>query len=316
MNLTLLQELVCPHCPDEMSLYISSGSEVRGTDLFCGFLECEFGCLYPVIDGVAVVTPSWEDEISKHRGYIERTIPDAAVPECLRQGFEFTYDGKHHVDEEVVPYVFNHLCFSGIAVDKNPADEVVSPMLRALIVESATVGPYQLVRRHTENQRGARHLDIGCSVGTAIAISAEQGTDISLGIDISFPAVHTGRSMIPALSENENGIAELIVAAAEHLPVRSAAWSLVSALNVVDEVSAPNAVTNELSRTVAPSGHLLIVAPFRERDNLICEESGLVAVQGILDIPWVILRGPRYLEFLSVDAYLYQRPAQAGAERT
>lgn len=317
MNLAVLQELACPQCRDERGLHVSSGSEVHGTDLLCGYLECQCGHAYPVIDGAALLVRGWKSELSKHRRYLERSVPSMTVPEELRGEFAFTSRVEPAVAEEVLPYVFNHLCFSGIAFDKNPIDEVRSPRLTALIAESAASGPYQLLRRYAEGGRGARHLDIGCSVGTAIAISAEQGADISLGLDISFPAVHAGRAMIPVSVDRKHGVAELVVGEAESLPVRSAAWSLVSALNVVDAVDVPSAVVNELSRAVAPDGQLLIAAPFREDSiNFMGGTSGLLQVEEVLDIPWIILRGPRYLEFLSVDAYVYHRPAQADAERS
>lgn len=308
MNSRLLDDVACPVCRGEGALTIRPGSDVDGMNIRCGFLDCpQCDQAFPVIDGVAILDQEWTRLLQESRPYIEHAVPRDAIPQALRNDFhpDSTADDLA-VADDVSPYVINHLCFSGTTFPDNPLDEVQSPRsprLRAVIRACAEAGPYQLVSK--EVTLGTRHLDVGCSVGTAVSLSARQGAGIALGVDISFAAVHVGRKMLGSADRSASGIHELIVASAERLPLQPGKWSFVSALNVIDEIEGPTETMRELERVLAPDGRVLLVAPFREEFPQYAS-ARLELVSRKTDLPWVILRGARYVEYLSVDAYVYR----------
>lgn len=310
MKMFLQDELSCPCCEGNAGLHVEDAIVRRDDDFDRGMLACgDCDSRYPVVDGVAVLATNWEALLRDASGYLARAVLRDTVPDELQGAFPFAgaVDALI-VPEEVEPYVFNHLCFAGEGTASNPVHEVRSPMLLAQIKAAAASGPYEIVRREVVARPGARHLDIGCSVGTAVSLSARSGTEISVGVDLSFPSVHVGRALSKASAHGARS--ELIVGDAANLPLKAARWSLVSALNVFDELAAPGCGFAQMDRMLAPGGCLTLVAPFRNvpaelpRDRLVSRGSSR-------DLPWVILRGPRLIELLSVDAYYFERPLSA-----
>lgn len=99
-------------------------------------------------------------------------------------------------------------------------------------------------------------------------------------------------------------------------------WDLVSALNVIDEVNDSAALLEEIKSLPSSRGSVVIATPFKPSNRRTRgisstqtpSDDGFALIHAESDIPWVVIRGPRYLEMLSVDLYEY-RPARSSRAR-
>jgi ubiquinone/menaquinone biosynthesis C-methylase UbiE len=103
---------------------------------------------------------------------------------------------------------------------------------------------------------GSAHLDVGCHDGDFLA--SLQGKRITrlVGVDISRDAIRLGRERYPHL--------ELIhLADTALLPFRSATFSSISLIEVLEHVHEQSALLGELNRVLDNDGRLIVSVPGR-----------------------------------------------------
>lgn len=326
MDANVLPLLSCPECKDE-SRSLDLNVEAMGQeqdDVDSGFIGClSCGEVYPIISGIALLSPDWRALLRRHEPFLSSSVRSVSVPERVRQDFSFASSDSSisaipTPDSDLFPYVVNHVVFAGLHDACPLEDLIVSPRLRALISEGKQRGPYTYVYDKAKTVPAGLYLDVGCGVGTSLSLALQAGVRTALGVDNSLPAVFVGRELLKttALARGANGgdgRAEIFVGDAKRLPIKSGVWDLVSALNVLDELERIAQAVCELARLPAASGTLVIAAPFKFDSVAMLKSATSTASRGrfiqthsATDLPWMIIRGPRYVEMLSIDLYEFR----------
>jgi SAM-dependent methyltransferase len=128
----------------------------------------------------------------------------------------------------------------------------------------------------------ARALDLGCGAGgTSFALAARHpdalvlGADLNLGLlrlarraaagRVTYPRRRIGlvydRRSFPVALPGASRV-DFWACDATALPLRDGTADLVAALNLLDCVAEPSLLLAELSRVLAPRGHLLLATPY------------------------------------------------------
>lgn len=119
---------------------------------------------------------------------------------------------------------------------------------------------------------------------------------------------------------------DFIVGSAWQPPVGYGAWSFVSAVNIVDFSSDPQSFATMQNALLSNEGRCFLAAPISPfspiankmgsrspegdmTDKLISlyRRAGFKLLDRKDDLPWIIPRGPRYIEYFSVDAFLFAK---------
>ncbi|MDH4185355.1 MAG: methyltransferase domain-containing protein [Nitrospira sp.] len=122
---------------------------------------------------------------------------------------------------------------------------------------------------------------------------------------------------------------DFIVADGTLPPVARRHWDVLSSINVIDVTNNPRQMAERSVDLLRTGGMIYLTAPFsirsplsrrlsavkysNESDDLVhrvitmfCEK-GLQLKSIVQDLPWIIPRGPRYIELLSVDALTFSQ---------
>lgn len=123
---------------------------------------------------------------------------------------------------------------------------------------------------------------------------------------------------------------DFVVGSAWSPPVRRAVWDFVSAVNMVDFSPDPVAFARMEQAVLAPAGRCFVASPLSPfspvasilathagkpeatpTDALVevYRQAGLSLLRRRDDLPWVMPRGPRYVEYFSVDALFFRADA-------
>lgn len=110
----------------------------------------------------------------------------------------------------------------------------------------------RLIRRFTPLEDRAI-LDIGCGLGMYVRRLRDFSTRV-YGMDVDAPRVKQGA---------RNGTPNLMIAAAEHLPIRDGCLDVVVLNEVIEHVQDDTATLREAVRVLRPGGTVIIYAPNR-----------------------------------------------------
>jgi len=128
------------------------------------------------------------------------------------------------------------------------------------------------------NRRKGFLLDIGCGSGVQIEVIQKSYPRLAIGIDINRNALRYARG------KNING-ASFIQADVHHLPFRDSCIDQVISAEIVEHVSRPELMLNEIRRVLVPDGEVVITTP-NER-----------SIWGIYELLWDFFgRGRNYGE--------------------
>lgn len=139
-------------------------------------------------------------------------------------------------------------------------------------------------------------LDVGCGPGTLLAAIAPSNRD-ALGIDVSMEWLVVAKRMI----ESAGGRPVLACALAETLPLPDRSVEAIAVLDVVEHVSDPSALVEEVNRVLAPGGLLVLATP--NRFSLAAEPH-----VGVWGVGWLPVRlQERYVRWRSGKPYGFVR---------
>jgi hypothetical protein len=128
------------------------------------------------------------------------------------------------------------------------------------------------------NRRKGFLLDIGCGSGVQIEVIQKNYPRMAIGIDINRNALQYARG------KNING-ASFIQADVHHLPFRDSCIDQIISAEIVEHVSRPELMLNEIRRVLVPDGEVVITTP-NER-----------SIWGIYELLWDLFgRGRNYGE--------------------
>lgn len=137
----------------------------------------------------------------------------------------------------------------------------------------------------------------------------------------------------PGMREKIAGMdVDFIVGSAWQPPVSYGAWSFVSAANILDFSSDPQSFAIMQNALLTKEGRCFLTAPISPFSP-IANKMGSGSPDGDLtnklislyrragfelldrrdDLPWIIPRGPRYIEYFSVDAFLFAKHSEFGS---
>lgn len=109
-----------------------------------------------------------------------------------------------------------------------------------------------------------RVLDLGCGPGAALGRVARQLPDgLAIGLDYAAPMVRQAQRHNQALIRR--GRAGMLQGAAQHLPFRDSAFTVVYAVNVIYFWPAAGQVLSEVRRVLQPDGIVALVTRLPER---------------------------------------------------
>lgn len=111
------------------------------------------------------------------------------------------------------------------------------------------------IERHARPLAGARLLDLGAGMGGFAVAAALCGAKVTVS---EYNPQYC--RIINLRAERYNINLPIVTAAGENLPFRDAQFDLVVCWDVLEHVQNPTAVLNEISRTLAPGGQLLLTA--------------------------------------------------------
>ena len=105
--------------------------------------------------------------------------------------------------------------------------------------------------------KGGRVLDAGCGVGYGSALLAGSGATDVLGLDLSKTAVAEAQRAAPANARFREADLRAI-------PEPDDSFDLIACFEVIEHLEEQEAVLDELTRVLAPSGILLVSSPNRD----------------------------------------------------
>ena len=108
---------------------------------------------------------------------------------------------------------------------------------------------------------GDRVLDAGCSQGIATILLAREGFSVT-GVDIQDSRIEYARADLEKESADTQAHAEFLVANASDLPFEDASFDSALLGEVIEHLTNPERVLEELGRVVVPGGRIVITTPF------------------------------------------------------
>jgi 2-polyprenyl-3-methyl-5-hydroxy-6-metoxy-1,4-benzoquinol methylase len=120
-------------------------------------------------------------------------------------------------------------------------EALLEPMLRRMRL--ARVMP--VLRRLP----GCRLLDIGCGWEASLLAAVEPHVQHAVGIDLKAPRIATPR------------LTTIAAALADELPFPDASFDVVTMLGVLEHLSHPRAIVEEIARVLRPDGQLVLTVP-------------------------------------------------------
>lgn len=135
---------------------------------------CDFR--FPILRGIAVLCTDWYELLARNAGFLAKHVPAASAPKSLRVSFPFApklvEDSlcMSNRESDLFPYIINHAIFADPDGKRRFDHLLSSPMLLSLVQDSRRCGPYAYVHAKARQLGGSAYADIGCGVGTALAL--------------------------------------------------------------------------------------------------------------------------------------------------
>ena len=267
---------ICPHCGDGAPLRLARVFGEQDGNIEAGILLCPRpSCSheYPIIDSIPIIVADLPRVLGDRGvelmvrndldGDLESLLGDAIGPDSW-------YDS---IRQTTSTYGWD----SFAALDPaEPAPGAVSPL------PGAAARCLDRLCDLANVVSAARVLDAGCAAGgTSFALAARYpdalvlGADLNLGLlrmarraadgIVSYPRRRIGlvydRRRFPVALPGAERV-DFWACDATTLPFSPATADIVAALNLLDCVPEPSRLLAELSRVLAPGGHLLLATPY------------------------------------------------------
>ncbi len=282
-----LLPLVCPACRtrtresrDMHTLAVARTFRATGDEIEEGSLRCENAACkreYPIIDGVPLVVPDLAAFLrSEAAAVVERDLTPEAAGLLALAG----------PDDAPVARLLEHL---SIYLDAHWGDRATPPP------DGVAFGMAQLASRvaHRSEARVERAVELGCSVGRAVAELA-RGADLVVGVDVQFGALRRARRILSgqplpyarrlsgrhygaAVTRGEDlgGRVTWVCADALDPPLVPGAFGRVAALNLLDSVRTPKQLLSVVDGLCANGGELLLCSPYTWQTGVVDEDARL-----------------------------------------
>lgn len=361
-----VSRLACPGvtspCHGTLFLKVEQSSRLstcKHEDVGCGSLVCgDCGAFYPIIAGIAVVVSDWEEYVLS-RWQLVSKLPRESIPARVVSLLDGNNYREHYLsqqewesDDILNSYLMNHfLCYSLDELD-NLKDVFTAPRIFDLIAENwPQSSPFQMKRWLEAGPPCYDFLELGCSVGGTVTLLPGVLKGSYLGIDLSLRSIAVARKLLLQTDSQSIGIlphgesldaemwididlrekiadldVDFIVGSAWQPPVRFGNWNFVSAVNIIDFSSDPQAFVRMQHGLLSKSGRCFLAAPISPFSPIaskldsqfaavsltetvveLYRDAGFTLLDRKDDLPWIIPRGPRYVEYFSVDAFLFAR---------
>ena len=265
---------VCPACRlagSGLPLSLICIEDERDEIVRAGVLGCEgCGARYPILDGLPILVPDLGQFLTDNLFYL--TMRRDLTPGVAMLLAEATGPGGgiDAIRQHVSSYGWDHWA------DHDPAETGNEPIepgqvvrLLARLLDGLPTAPEE-----------GPFLDLGCGAGRTVAELTERTGRMVLGIDMSVPLARVAQDALVggrvAYERRRGGLrferreftvpacplADVWIADALALPFATEAFTLVTALNLLDCVRAPKAALAEMGRVLSPSGACALATPF------------------------------------------------------
>lgn len=276
---------VCPRCRagQYQPAPLTVSKVVRGNDqvIFEGALTCTHphcGVMYPIVDGIPILMADLSKYLSDALYAVTlrddlSALSEAIVGEAAGPGAAFN-SHRHYLGT----YGWDHY---GDLAPENLATGSARKWRPGSIVSCLCTG-LDLFKAADKAEIEGPILDVGCAAGRSTLELAARSEDLVLGIDVNFLALrlaqrvmHEGRVVYPlkqigiiyerrdyAVEFAHTDRVDFWACDGLALPFRSSMFGFVSALNVLDQVSAPLQLLNTISDVLRPRGKALLATPY------------------------------------------------------
>lgn len=270
---------VCPKCRQQVQddvwpLQIESRTKESAGVLVEGRLSCTNPqCLseFPVIDGIPILVPDVAGYIATHLGAITRrtdlsheTI--SLIGDCCGPGSE--YDTER---QQLSTYAWSH--FSNFDAAVSPGQDLHSGEFLRLVEAGLQLCGLR---------PGGPILDVGCGLGRSTWHLAERCETCVLGMDVNFAFLRVAQEILKtgsikfglrkigvvyqpcefAVDLPAGDQVDFWCCDALALPFVSEQFAVANCLNVLDCVSSPLDLLQELERVLVPKGWLVASSPY------------------------------------------------------
>jgi SAM-dependent methyltransferase len=257
----------------------------RTNDLNEGFLQCDKGHRFPIIEGVLILVADFKEYISQKKNVFEKLV-QRELSEDIRSFIisQASFVEKWSSDPwENLAGVYTWVHFDDIMKEKMLEKGMASIGLNHLNLLSPQHLYTELVEMLPKKTNPTLpSADVGCSVGRLTHELASKYR-FAIGIDHSFEAVRIAREITQAGGRYEYDITleglrkerrtidvratirqnvDFIVSDATNLPFESNFFETILAANMVDVVPYPMTLLKEIHRTLRTGGYLVTCDPY------------------------------------------------------
>ena len=326
MNVNALSDLVCPAaaertgcnghlelCTEFVQPLFQEDDQVEVLEALLRCQECQ--AEYPVICGVLILVPALKTYFAEHYSEIMSAIPPRSISLPMlsyiqTRGYDLHDAGYTSYSWDSPIGLSNYISAHYDGLGTNAGEpRALSEFITAYKQQDFYTEIIDLSKPHLS--RGSRVLDIGCNVG-GFCWRFSQHSQSVYGIDVSYRSVLTARRILMGypdklsnyrlyreglayekrnLAIDPQGSVEMIVATSQNLPFRKCSFDFINCVNVLDLVTDPKRLLDEVCRVLdAGSGILLLADPYywrRDRseiDTWIGVEEGRPSAKALKDI--------------------------------
>jgi SAM-dependent methyltransferase len=301
MKSACISEVVCPsqatatRCSGQLALvdeFPIMRAEADPSDVLEGLLRCQKCQVdYPIICGVLILLNEVKTYLAQTYGEIISTAGvdgiSRTMASYLQQGHNDLFDAGHGSGywlggEGVEKYTSMH--YDDIATTVDP-----SHPLADLLREYSRKDFYSQMADMASPvlTSDVRALDVGCNVGGMVS-RLSQVCGFIYGLDVSFRSVAAARRILLGqpvpqrtyrlhregvafdernLSVEQRRNVELLVASGTDIPFAEEQFDFVSCVNIVDIVSQPELLLQDMERVLKRAGCVLLADPYYWRTD-------------------------------------------------
>ena len=237
MNERLLEHLICPTClPEELDLNYEV-TEKHGGDITTGNLLCHScGSLFPIIDGIAFLDPSGNDEIAKLEKYEQEEVVSSQL--WTHYGDLL---GENNCNDAYPLWSKEIQATSGVGVDLG-----------------GSVGRFTF--------EIAEKCDFAVGIDSSVALIRAARELMQSGY-LTIPLKEEGKIRRKATIHLPRKWLDcdmaFIVADPQRVPIKKNTATIVSSMNLIDRISAPRQLLLEMNRVSQDkAAQMIISAPF------------------------------------------------------